>query len=212
MPETTDSPALSPLPDPEVPGQHPAVVEVAHWVNDFLAKPNEDLGRSGSVCPYVAPAMTRESIYVACELTEPDVAWGVERMRAYRKAFAERAATAGRERIFLAALVLFPELPASRYAEFIEGVQAELKGEFMSEGMMIGEFHPGPPPRPGLWNPDFRPFQAPVPLLAIRHMVAADVPFVKDSTEHLEIYLGRFADEVPRRLATQIPGHVTSKA
>src|SRR5699024_6626508 len=103
---------------------------------------------------------------------------------------------------------LFPDLPEPRYGEFIEGVQATLKGEFMSEGNMIGEFHPGPPDRPGLWNPDFRPFRSPVPLLAIRHMVAADVPFVTDSAEHVEIYLERFADEVPRRLAHQIAEHL----
>lgn len=212
MTEPVDDPTLIPLPDRADPGLHPAVSEVAGWVGEFLAEPHEDLGRTGSVCPFVAPALTRGSITLACEVGEPDVARGVELMRAYRRVFAAQAASAGRERVFLAALVLFPDLTASRYAEFIEGVQATLKLEFMSEGLMIGEFHPGPPPRPGLWNPDFRPFTSPVPLLAIRHMVAADVPFVKDSAEHLEVYLERFADEVPRRLAKQIADHLRAKA
>jgi hypothetical protein len=59
---------------------------------------------------------------------------------------------------------------------------------------MIGEFHPGPPPAPGLWNADFRPMRSPLPLLAVRHMVAADTPFLRGDPEHLAAYRRRFGE------------------
>jgi hypothetical protein len=43
--------------------------------------------------------------------------------------------------------------------------------------MMIGEFWPGHT-MPGLHNHSFRPLAAPVPMLAIRHMVVSDLLFL----------------------------------
>jgi hypothetical protein len=44
-------------------------------------------------------------------------------------------------------------------------------------GLMLGEFHANNE-SPGLRNPDFRPLRSPIPMLAIRHMVDSDLPFL----------------------------------
>ena len=65
---------------------------------------------------------------------------------------------------------------------------------------MLGEFHSGPPAKGGLWNPDFRPLHSPVPLLAVRHMVATDLPFLIDDAAALRSYLERFGSTAPPAL------------
>ena len=80
----------------------------------------------------------------------------------------------------------------------------DLKREDVRKGLMIGEFHDGPPPKPGLWNPDFRPLRSPVPLLAIRHMVPTDFPFLRDDDTTVAAYLQRFGDRVPTHLREHV--------
>lgn len=59
----------------------------------------------------------------------------------------------------------------------VANVQARLKSEFVKHGLMLGEFFPGNPTG-GLHSAHFRPLAAPVPLLAIRRMVASDLSFL----------------------------------
>src|SRR5206468_1894821 len=45
------------------------------------------------------------------------------------------------------------------------------------DGLMLGQFHMKNE-EPGLHNVNFRPLQSPIPLLAVRFMVMADLPFL----------------------------------
>jgi hypothetical protein len=78
----------------------------------------------------------------------------------------------------------------------LDELQRQLKDEFVPQGLMIGQFHPQCP-QPGLWNPQFRPLQSPIPLLALRRMVASDLPFLVGSCAHASSYLTNFAREIP---------------
>jgi hypothetical protein len=80
-------------------------------------------------------------------------------------------------------LAIFPSLAANGAdgAAMIDKVQARLKPYFVEMGMMLGEFHAGNE-SPGLRNPDFRPLRSPIPMLAIRHMVESDLPFLNRET------------------------------
>jgi hypothetical protein len=69
--------------------------------------------------------------------------------------------------------VLFPDISREQAPSVIDELQRRLEPGFVARGLMIGAFHPGSS-RPGLRNPDFRPFRAPVPLLVVRALVAAD--------------------------------------
>lgn len=44
-----------------------ALHAVADWIKTFVAKPSRDLGRSGSVCPFVPGALERRTLWLAPE-------------------------------------------------------------------------------------------------------------------------------------------------
>jgi hypothetical protein len=80
-----------------------------------------------------------------------------------------------------------------------------VKADYVSRGLMIGEFYDGPPAKAGLWNQDFRPLRSPVPLLAIRRMVRTGFPFLRDDRDFVAACLANFDDyEIPVRLRTVV--------
>jgi hypothetical protein len=79
-------------------------------------------------------------------------------------------------------------------------LQKRLKATYVRAGMMIGQFHPSCPGE-GLHNKNFRPFQAPVACLAVRHITKYDAPFM-DKDEYLDGYLKLFGLEGMRRIET----------
>src|SRR5262249_49614221 len=97
----------------------------------------------------------------------------------YRNVFLETEPTSGPEAMNKAFLVVFPSLTAGgpEGAALVDKVQASLKPYFVDMGLMLGEFHAANE-SPGLRNPAFRPLRSPIPMLAIRHMVESDLPFL----------------------------------
>ena len=183
---------------------------VLTWVEDYLCRPHPQLGRTGNVCPYTRTALDRGSLYLTVTPGVPEEAQVQDRLRGYRDWFLELTAEAGRSRTFHTIVMVFPDLPRPLAAPTIDRIQAGLKTEYVSRGLMIGEFHDGPPDKPGLWNPEFRPLHGPLPMLAIRHMVSSDVLFLESDQDHLRVYLDLFADQVPPHLrgrgAAQLDG------
>jgi hypothetical protein len=82
-------------------------------------------------------------------------------------------------------------------------VQAKVKPSTLRTGLMTAVFHEGNPAE-GLWNPAFRPLQAPLPIIAIRHLVEADAPFVAGHPLLLPIYLLQFPIGGSRRLLAHV--------
>merc|ERR1740117_1819468 len=83
----------------------------------------------------------------------------------------------------------------------IDGTQAALKEDFVSRGLMLGEFHLLNNSS-GLRNPAFFPLRTLCPTLAIRHMVPTDLVFLsadKYSTHKraafLRSYISRMAGQ-----------------
>lgn len=177
---------------------------VLTWVEDYLCRPHPQLGRTGNVCPYARTALDRGSLYLTVTPGVPDEAQVRDRLRVYRDWFLELTTQAGRSRTFHTIVMVFPDLPRPVAARIIDRIQAALKTEYVSHGLMIGEFHDGPPDKPGLWNPEFRPLHGPLPMLAIRHMVPSDLLFLESDDEHLRVYLDLFADQVPPHLRDRI--------
>ena len=50
------------------------------------------------------------------------------------------------------------------------------------------------------------------PLLAIRRMVASDLPFLLDSSSHLSAYLNRFAPDIPGHIRGLLVARITKAA
>ena len=100
--------------------------------------------------------------------------------------------TAGDGVLFKTILVLFPGV--TDYTK-IDKAQQVLKEKSVPNGLMIGQFYPGCA-APGIRNSGFKPLQSPIPLLAIRHMVGSDLPFLTEKGEWVEEYLKRFTPPV----------------
>ncbi|MFI6481997.1 DUF6875 domain-containing protein [Nonomuraea sp. NPDC050663] len=180
---------------------------VVAWAHEYLCRPHPDLGRRGPVCPYTQASLERGLFRLAVEPGHDAGSPGV--MDPYREWFTSLAPPGRADSVHAAILVLLPGM-AGRL-ELIDEAQRLLKDTYVADGLMIGEFHPGPPPKAGLWNPGFRALHAPVPMLVIRHMVATDLPFLAGDPAHLEAYQARFGDQIPGRLRDAFPAAVVGE-
>jgi hypothetical protein len=180
---------------------------VLAWAREYLCAPHPELGRSGNVCPYAQGSLDRAVFYLAVQPgSELDPGAIADRLRGYRDWFTQLSAVTGAARMYHTILMVFPDLPSSRAANIVDGLQVRLKDEFVARGLMIGEFHDGPPDKGGLWNPDFRPLRCPAPVLAIRHMVPTDYLFLEGNPEHVKMYLRLYGDQVPSHLRERVLG------
>ena len=183
----------------------PYLIETLDWVSNFLAKPHPNLGRSGLVCPFVPRSLQLNNIHFkvirAKNLEQQQLE---EIVSSYRDIFLELEPTEGEATLNKAILLIFPDVQEDDF-KLIERVQQKLKPLFVESGLMIGEFHKHNE-SPGLHNPNFRPLRSPIPMLAIRFMVEADLPFLQLMSDeprlriqYLEAYLQRmgkvFKDE-----------------
>ena len=179
--------------------------EVVAWARDYLTQPHPELGRQGPVCPYVQAAMEKRLFLLAvCPGRDLDGDHILETVMRYRDRFLEVEPTSGPDALLKTILILFPEIPLSEVPRLIDSTQETLKAEYVKKKLMIGEFHPLPPQKAGLWNPDFRPLRAPVPMLVIRHMVPTDFAFLKSEKPFVSAYLDVYGDQVPVHIKDEV--------
>ncbi|MGD2114900.1 MAG: hypothetical protein PVG07_07605 [Acidobacteriota bacterium] len=191
-------------PPPLVRDNRQALERIVEWARGFLWHNHPELGRSGPVCPFARPSMERETFFLAITRggdVEEEIARSI--LLEYRDWFFELEPRRGRWAQYKTILVLFPDVRPADAPRVIDRVQEALKEDFVQKGLMLGQFHPRSD-EGGLWNPDFRPLRAPVPLLGIRHMVPTDFPFLRDDRELLAVYLERFGQELPPKLEMEI--------
>jgi Domain of unknown function (DUF6875) len=186
----------------------PFIEQVAAWVDEFLVKPHPDLGRQGSVCPYMPRALAKNLVtYVVVHTANrsPD---DIDRVIGqFRTDFLRMEPTHGPEQMDKTIVVILPDVSEDAAPEVIDETHRRLKSDFVESGLMIGKFHPRSE-EGGLHNPGFRPLRSPVPLLAIRHMVDSDLPFLNrandaatDRVRFLSAYGQRFEDNEESRWA-----------
>jgi hypothetical protein len=183
--------------DPLAPYQE----RIRKWTSDFLVAPHPDLGRDGAVCPFSAASINKETFWVGCVDRTDLTARDVEEVAAgVIPVFHGLPPADGPGAALKSILILFPQV--TDYS-IIEQAQYRLKEKSIPTGLMIGQFYPGCE-EPGIRNPGFRPLQSPIPLLAIRHMVSSDFPFLAPKTQWVEEYLRKFAPSVPPSVRSTI--------
>lgn len=197
---------LAGTPPAEIAADREPLAAVVRWAEEYLCRPHVALGRSGPVCPFVQASMKRRHFYLAAvrgaTLTAEEVR---ERIVAFRDWFLELPPRQGEDDAGLkTVLVVFPDLPRERVPELIDATQEELKPLYVPEGLMVGEFHDGPPDKAGLWNPDFRPLASPLPMLVIRHMVPTDFAFLRGEKRFVAAYLAVFGERIPAHLRDEV--------
>lgn len=176
------------------------VTQIVDWAKDYLCNPHTELGRDGPVCPFVPYSLESCLFFITLQrgrtVTRKDVYTTIMK---YRDWFLEIEPREGKASRYKTILVLFPDIPAEDAPQIIDATQADLKPEFVAKGLMIGQFHQLPPKDSGLWNPDFRPLKSPVPLLAIRHMVPSDFPFLTKDRRFVLSYLEIHGNNIPKK-------------
>lgn len=195
---------------PAIQRNRDAVDKILNWAREYLCRPHPDLGREGPVCPFVSRSLSRNLFFIAV-YDRPDIDKHLIKklLLAYRDRFVETEPKTGNDAIFKSFLVLFPNMPDEEATHLIDQSQQELITQFTPEGLMVGEFHPKPPDKRGLWNPNFRPLYCPVPLLAIRHMVNTDILFLKGNRDNVVDYLRIHGENVPRQMYKYVNEAVT---
>lgn len=173
------------------------------WVENYLMATHPDLGRTGAVCPFTKQAAKIDTVRL-----------GISRAAAQdeEKAFAlirdgfaelEKIPCKPAMRHFRTVIVGFPGCNSADGIAMLKRVQRRLRFHSLIRGKMIGMMHAASED-PGLWNPDFRPLRAPLPVLAIRHMVEQDAPFAAKHPPLMVFYLLRFPIAGVKRLAAYL--------
>ena len=97
-----------------------ALRAVAGWIKTFVVKPHKDLGRAGTVCPFVPGSLERKVLWLAPEQIadqgEPDV---VELVSGYQRLFLQTQPTGGDDVGYKVIVVVFTDLPADHVAQLV---------------------------------------------------------------------------------------------
>ena len=202
--QTTDLLLLEDLVGREVDGL-PELRAVADWITAFVVRPHADLGRPGPVCPFVPGALERRTLWLAPEqIAGRDVPDVVELMRGYARRFLDTEPTAGDDAIYKVIVVVFTDVSAQRARAVFDEVLAQLAvPSYVEDGIVFGPFYEGNEGT-ALYNPSFRPFQSPAPLLFVRQGVLTDWKFFLDDHDWLDRWAQRFGPSAVHALAEEL--------
>lgn len=157
------------------------------WIDEFITKPHELIGRAGAVCPFVEPSMRAGTFHleewpVAADISVEGLAQMTRRMADTFQA----AQWTGRHRTLHTLVVVLLGLPETSYG-LLDEVHSMVKPGLVNRGLMLGQFHPECDERAAR-NPDFKVSRAPVPMLAMRHIAFHDVLFLSSDPECFRAY------------------------
>jgi hypothetical protein len=140
------------------------------WLKGVIAKPHPQLGRSGSVCPFVPRAMQLSVLWFAqvsfAELAG-ELAWLRDQFFVIEPTDADR-------KIGKTVLFIVPDMPDSY---IVDGTWLNWLSFYLEVGLKITAFHPKHA-QIGMHNPAFLSHVSPYPLLTVRHLHRRDIAFV----------------------------------
>jgi hypothetical protein len=182
-----------------------ALRAIADWIKSFVVKPHMDLGRAGTVCPFVPGSLEREVLWLAPEQIAdrggPDV---VELVRGYQRLFLETQPTGGDDADYKVIVVVFTDLPADRARGVFDDVIDQLAlPSYADDGILFGPYYEGNEAT-AIYNSSFRPFQSPVPFLFVRQGVISDWKFFLDNDEWLNLWARHSGESAVLALAEEL--------
>jgi hypothetical protein len=182
-----------------------ALRAIADWIKTFVVKPHKDLGRAGTVCPFVPGSLERKVLWLAPEQIadrgEPDV---MELVSGYKRLFLETQPTGGDDADYKVIVVVFTDLPANRaQGVFDDALQRLAVPSYADDGILFGPYYEGNE-ETAIYNSSFRPFQSPVPFLFVRQGVVSDWKFFLDNDELLNLWGRRFGESAVQALAEEL--------
>ena len=177
---------------------HPAsgpVTAVDAWIRGVVAQHHQVLGRV--VCPFVAPALERHTLFYApvtgCRRPE-DVVAAMEELVGH---FVGLPPLNGPDAQLRTLVAIFVDVESRDARRVVIAAHHDLKNRCTKRGLMVGEFAPGYR-LASTRNPTVNVGEAPAAVLALRHMLPSDRRFLDGEDQWLAAWAGRFgADRVP---------------
>jgi hypothetical protein len=184
-----------------------AMRTLAEWIETFIVKPHEELGRAGPVCPFTPEALMRETLWLAPESvaarTVPEI---VGLVNEYKDLLLRAEPIQGPDTQYKAILIVLTDLPAVRAREYVDDAQMQRLNEplYADEGVVLDPKFNETNDGSAIRNPNFHPFRSPVPFFLLRHAVTSDWKFFLDSEDWFSVWAGRFADAAATTLAAEL--------
>jgi hypothetical protein len=182
-----------------------ALRAVADWIKTFVVKPHQELGRAGTVCPFVPGSLERKTLWLAPEqIADRDGPEVVELMSGYQRLLLDTRSTEGDDASYNVIVVVFSDLSADRAQSVFDEVLQQLAvPSYVEDGILFGPYYEGHAGT-AIYNSSFRPFQAPVPFLFVRHGVTGDWKFFLDDEEWLTLWARRYGESAVQALAEEL--------
>jgi hypothetical protein len=186
-------------------GDLDALHAVADWIKTFVVKPHPDIGRAGTVCPFLPGSVERKTLWLAPErIADRDVPEVVELMSGYKRLLLDTPPAEGDDVVYNVIVVVFTDLPADRAQGVFDDVLQHLAvPSYVEDGILFGPYYEGNETT-AIYNSSFRPFQSPVPFLFVRHGVVSDWKFFLDDDEWLDLWAHRYGESGARALADEL--------
>ncbi len=154
-----------------------AVATIQRWTRDFLMSDHPELGRAGHVCPFTAFGARIDTLRFGASDAKARDAARIRRELLAAFAQFDEIPHPKKMGVYRAILIAFPGCADEEGGKTLSRVHKSLRLTSFLRARMIGVFHANSP-ETGLWNEDFRPLRAPIPLVAIRSLAPADAAFV----------------------------------
>jgi hypothetical protein len=182
-----------------------ALHAVGDWIKTFVVKPHEDLGRAGTVCPFVPGSLERKTLWLAPEqIADRGVPEVVALMDGYKRLLLDTRPTDGDDVTYNVIVVVFSDLPADRAQGVFDDILQQLAvPSYVEDGILFGPYYEGNEGT-AIYNSSFRPFQSPVPFLFVRHGVIGDWKFFLDDEEWLSLWARRYGESAVHALAEEL--------
>jgi hypothetical protein len=169
--------------------------ELLTWAREYLMAENEQmkrpLGRQ-TVCPFARASLENNSLYI--EFNDEVAGYSAEQVERIMLDCIPRFLRLGpfgeSDRMKKALLMVFPNLPEHQSC-VLDVAHANIKSEFVQQGLMVGQFHPHCDER-CIYNPAFKVSVSKYPLMAVRHMALHDILFLGANSEWFNNYNLRF--------------------
>ena len=186
-------------------GDREALRAVKAWLDDFITKPHKDLGRSGTVCPFVPASLQRRTLFLAAEhISDLDAPGVAELMQGYRRLLLKTAPPGPDDAMYSTIIVVFPNVPAEQARQVFGDVLGQIgEAAFEDDGIIFGPFFEGNDGT-AIYNSDFRPFQSPVPFIFVRYTVVSDWKFFVDDDAAVDRWARHFGPAGTAVLAKEL--------
>jgi hypothetical protein len=182
-----------------------ALRAVAEWIKTFVVKPHQDLGRAGTVCPFLPGSVERKTLWLAPEeIADRDAPEVVELMSSYKRLLLDTRPAEGDDVVYNVIVVVFTDLSADRAQGVFDEVQKQLGvPSYVEDGILFGPYYEGNQAT-AIYNSSFRPFESPVPFLFVRHGVTSDWKFFLEDEEWLDLWAHRSGESGTKALAEEV--------